>query len=249
MPNSTQPKSRRWLSLAASLLLALAASSLGAQPGQPTTQWTAAVGQVDELLLSGQWKRAGKSAERTVRQMLTHGWQHPETLRRELAELALYQAIAYANQGRQDDAWWLLDTARNLGRRVEREELLPYGNAVGILFEHPPRPLHKAPDGVFIARSPFTRAYQPFKRSKLEPTVVLTNTAARDALHAPVKVEVVVAPSGQLTWPVLIDVQAHPVVIYAVLQAVRKIRPFRPARLDGKPVAAYCELTMAFERD
>ncbi len=249
MPTSTHCKSHRGLGLVASLLLAFAGNTLGAQPGQPTTQWTSAVGQVDELLLRGQWKRAGKSAERTVREILTHGWQHPQALRRELAELALYQAIAYANQGRQDDAWWLLDTARNLGRRIERDELLPYGNAVGVLFEHPPRPLHKAPDGVFIARSPFTRAYHPFERSRQEPTVVLTNTAARDALHAPVKVEVVVAPTGQLTWPVMIDPQAHPVMIYAVLRAVRKIHPFKPARLDGSPVAAFCQLTMEFERD
>lgn len=239
----------RWTGWLVSLSLLLTSQVAYGQAGQPTTQWTASVAEVEQLLRDGEWKRGAKTADRTVKDMLNRGWLHKERLRLELRELALFQAIAYANLGRRDDAWWLLDTARNLGRRVEREELLPYGRAIEVLLEHPPRPLKKAPDGVYVPRPPFTRAYRPFVRSEDEPEVVLINNAARDALHAPVKVEVVVDTEGRLTWPAVIDVQAHPIIIYAVLRSVRKIKPFTPATLDGKPVAAFCELTLDFRRD
>lgn len=87
----------------------------------------------DELLRKHKWRSARRETRKLADQVIGKGWYGPE-LGRILAELALFEAIADANLGRDREAIWYWHVATNLDSAVRSRDLGRYGEAGKLLY-------------------------------------------------------------------------------------------------------------------
>lgn len=197
------------------------------------SEWTPEVAKVDDLLRQGKWKQGRNKAQKLTRQVLSQSW-YGTGLRESLTDLAVYLAVAEANLGRDDDAVWHWYIAQNLDRGAFRRDLSPYGQSAKLLLEHPLRHLGEVPPGFEVRDQTL---YSNVERPKAKETPlanVLNNTAAVRERPGNLQVELVFDKEGHVHHPVVVSDYLHPIVIYAVLEWLRKV-PYEPARIDGEP--------------
>lgn len=203
-------------------------------PAAPVSEWSSEVTRVDGLLRQGKWKQGLKQARKVTDQLLSKSW-YGAGLRESLTDLAVLLAVAEANLDRKDDAVWHWYIAQNLDRRVRKRDLSPYGKAAKLLLEYPLRRLHEIPPGFEIRdQTLYSKVERP--EPKEPPRAdILNNTAAVREKPGDFQVELVVDKEGHIHHPVVMSDYLHPIVIYAVLEWLRKLPALEPARIDGEP--------------
>jgi len=160
-----------------------------------------------------------------------------------LAEIAFQLAVARANQGEDERALWEWHTALNLEaakglRGIAERDLAPYGRAAELLAAQPLRTFEEYPPGYPEVEVRPDRDFEHAEEREgfqLEP---LTNTAATREVVDPVTLEVLIDTQGRVRHPVLVTPWSHPVVVQWALDNLWRSQPFRPARMNGEPVAA-----------
>lgn len=225
------------------LSLVLPASSpLDAQLGAARSRWWSDVDRLGGMLEGGRWKKAAKQAEDLREEVMRSSWREPD-LAEVLAEIAFQLAVARANQGDDEAALWEWHTALNLerlrGRRgIAERDLAPYGKAAELLAAHPLRAFEEYPPGYPPVEIRPDRDYEHAEQREDFQIGPLTNTAATREVVDPVTLEVLIDARGRLHHPVLVTSWSHPVTVQWALDNLRRAAPFRPARLNGEPVAA-----------
>ena len=203
---------------------------------------------LDVRLRAGKWKAGLKHAQRLTETVLRRTWYGKE-LRRILSELALYQAVAEANLDRRDDAIWHWHVAHNLVPAMRRHDLAPYGKAGKLLYEVPLRTLGEVPAGFVVPQAlPGSGRLAGPRQPKMPGTpTLLNNTGAAIEGSGNFQAEVLIDERGRIQHPVVTSDHLHPIVIYASLEWLRQIPPFKPARFDGEPVDSLDRVTIRFE--
>lgn len=212
----------------------LTAHGASARPGIDD-RWRAEMDKVDERLRAGNWKSGRRSARRLAERILGESW-HGRGLKEVLSELALYQAVAEANLGNRQDAVWSWHMAQNVDHRIRKRDLSPYGEAEKLLREFPLRARGQVPLSFHVVR----RGYGPrFSRPVLAKgwaPALPHNSAAQRERVPDLHLEIIVDRRGQAHHPVVLSGDPNPVILYGVLDAMRTMPRFEPARDSGKPV-------------
>ncbi len=198
--------------------------------------------EVDAKLRAGKWKAGLKDAQLLTEVVLARTWYGKE-LRGIISELALYQAVAEANLGKNDRAIWHWHIALNLDRKIRRRDLAPYGKAAKLLYEFPLRAEGEVPAPYVV---PETYPGGPLFVGPVRPKMssvptVLNNTGAAIEGSGDFQVELIIDRRGRIQQPVVISDHLHPIVIYASLEWLRKMPVYEPARFEGEP-ADYLDL-------
>lgn len=224
------------------LSLVLPASSpLDAQLGAARSRWWGEVERLGGMLEAGKWKKAAKQAEDLREEVTRSSWREPD-LSEVMAEIAFQLAVARAHQGEDEAALWEWHTALNLerakGRReIAERDLVPYGQAGELLAAHPLRAFEEYPPGYPEVEVRPDRDYDHAEQREDFQMEPLTNTAATREVVDPVTLEVLIDVQGRVHQPVLVTPWSHPVTVQWALDNLRRAAPFRPARMNGEPVA------------
>jgi hypothetical protein len=217
----------------------LAAQSIGAEP----SRWWGAVDRVGGLLEDGKWKRVLRQAEALRAEVVGKGWREPD-LSQVLVELAVQLAVASAESGDEERALWEWHSAlvherhggttRGGGRLVEHD-LSTYPRAAELFTGYALRREGEYPEG----HPPVTLRpglpFEPATAPAWSPPPMI-NTAATSEAVAPVHFEVLVAPSGDLSEPVLLTEWSNPLVVQWGLDSLRAAPAFRPATMEDEPI-------------
>lgn len=222
-------------------LLLPASSPLDAQLGAARSRWWSEVDRVGKALDAGKWRRAAKQAEDLRKEVMRSSWREPD-LSDVLAEIAFQLAVARTHQGEEERALWEWHTALNLERAKGRREiagrdLAPYGRAAELLAAHPLRAFEEYPSGYPEVEIRPDRDFEHAQEREDFRLGPLTNTAATREVVDPVTLEVLIDAHGRVRQPVLVSAWSHPVVVQWALDNLWRSQPFRPARLNGEPVA------------
>jgi TonB family protein len=212
-----------------------APSPVSADALPPYTVWEKRIKKIDTKLLKKDW--AGAHAD--ARAVLTDALAEPAVGRPFLASAVGRLAAAEAGLGRQEDALWHWQTARNLSRQPVPKEVLaklgPPGELLGSLPER--RRLDEAPAGMEVppAGAP---GVVPAKKVAGDLPV---QSKVLQAISVPkwMRLQAVIDAEGRLRDPVVVT--AIPEMTWEVLEAARSWR-FEPGRKDGVPVATFYEL-------
>lgn len=224
------------------LSLVLPASSpLDAQLGAARSRWWSELDRVGEMVEAGKWRKAAKQAEDLREEVTRSSWREPD-LAEVLAEVAFRLAVARAHRGEDEAALWEWHTALNLerakGRReIAERDLAPYGQAAELLAAHPLRAFEAYPSGYPEVEIRPDRDYEHPEQREDFQMGPLVNTAATREVVDPVTLEVLIDAQGRVHQPVLVTSWSHPVVVQWALDNLRRAAPFRPARMNGEPVA------------
>ena len=209
------------------------------------SEWSDEISKLAELLRKHKWKGARSGARALGKKVLSKSWYGPD-LGRVLAQIALTQAIAEANLHNDREAIWYWHIATNLDFRLRKSNLSAYGEAADLLYEHLLRAKGEMPAGFenleVTPTTPSTRPVAP----EMEPPTILNNTAAVREKPGDFHVEVVVDKFGELHHPVVISTYLHPIVIYAVLEWIRDLPPFKPRTIEGERTDSIYHLTVDF---
>ncbi len=220
-------------------LCCLSTSTAGAQTAT-ISKWRLDVASVEESVSLGKWKAVRRKAERLATDIRHEGW-HGRRLKELLADVAMYQAVAYANLGQTEDAIWYWHVAQNVDHRIRNKNLDSYGSAGKLLREFPLRPRGKAPPNVHLVEKIYGK-FVPTRPPKDWAPELLYNAAIASERPADVFVEMVVSRKGRAHHPVMRRPDIHPVLIYGILVALRDLPAFEPARFAGDPVDSLFDL-------
>ncbi len=230
----------------------LAPELLVAQTGVEASAWWEEMKEMDQDLLAGKWKKVAKEAPKLARNMTEHSWYHPD-LTKLFAEVSLYEAIAAANLNKDAHAIWLWHIAQNLFRDIRDRDLVPYGRAAKLLYEHPLRARGEVPfrwRGMPQGPLRGTSFAPPRHDDSGDKPVVLSSTAVqidRRSVLRPVHVEVIYDREGRPHQPVVtFPPDVHPAVTWAVVRFI-PTRKTEPAHLDGKTIPFMMTIEYHFE--
>lgn len=238
-----------WLSVPA---LPLAAQAVGAQP----SRWWGEVDRIGGLLEEGKWKRVLRQGEELRAEVVAESWREPD-LSQVLVELAVQLAVASAESGDGERALWewrsaLLHErhggATRSGERLIERDLSAYPRAAELFAGAALRREGEYPEGHPAVTLRPGLPFEPATAPPWSPPPMVNTTATTQAV-APVHFEVFVAPSGEISEPVLITGWSHPLVVQWGLDSLRAAPDFRPATMEGKAIGwlVPVELTLSSE--
>lgn len=220
-------------------LCCLSTSTAGAQTAT-ISKWRLAFESVEESVSLGKWKAVKRKADRLATDIRHEGW-HGRGLKELLADVAMYQAVAFANLGQTEDAIWYWHVAQNVDHRIRDKNLDGYGSAAKLLREFPLRPRGKAPPNVHLVEQIYGK-FAPARPPLEWAPELLYNAAIASERAADVFIEMVVDRRGRAHHPVMKRPDIHPVLVYGVLVALRDVPAFEPARFSGDPVDSLFDL-------
>lgn len=217
------------------LLIALVPANLRAANPLPAPATLAdELTHIDELLRSGEWSRA----EESIRQAMEYSL--PSFSASVLASVVARLSLAEAGLGREAAAVWHWQVAQSLdGQVLPEERLRTFGTVGALLVRHPRRPPGQAPPGLEV-HSVGPTVLPPRKvegeLATISPTLRLLSVPLS------VRVQVIVDEDGRPRDPVILATSL-PGMAFEVLDSLRGWR-FEPARKEGRPVAAFYQLTL-----
>jgi TonB family protein len=229
-------------SLGLATLCLLVAPTLGAQaipvqespsPGKggwrPTLERKppARYAKIDQLLRSADWVAAEQEARAAIAEELAEKESY-------LGPLVTELAVAEAEQGRYEDAFWHWQLARGMGWTADVSH---YGAAGERLTRSFPRALDQAPSGLEVRREGDGGPFTPARKLSGEDAKL---PGTFRSFPRGIRVQVIVDREGRAEQPV-VAASTFPALTYVVLEAVRAWR-FKPAEAGGKPVASFYEL-------
>lgn len=212
-------------------------------PAQPTvtdSYWHEDLAEVEILLETGDFAKAGKKLEKLIPRMIERYGAYrarPESFARAVA----YRAVTDLAAGDEELARWRWDVARSLSREVRELDLEAFGEPGRQLADHPLRSLGDLP-----ARYRSGNPSDP-DAGFLPPVLasihsrgfdVLCNFAdySRDDIPPKHRFELVVDTQGRPHAPRLLTRTHFPAYVFLALEQIRQWR-WEPAKKGGEPVA------------
>ncbi|HUF78862.1 MAG TPA: hypothetical protein VMR44_08100 [Thermoanaerobaculia bacterium] len=233
--------------LRSALGLAVLAAALLPSPGADgqvaaaRSRWWSELDETRLLLDDGRWRKAVRELVRLRQEVLRTSWREPD-LGEVLAELAFQAAVAHAELRDDEAALWEWHVALNHERargalELAGRDLSRYGRAAELLGAQPLRALGEAPPGQQPVTPRPDRDYEPPAAREDFEVEPLVNSAAVQERPGPVILEVLIDSVGRFRHPVLVSSWSHPVTVQWALDNLRRSPPYRPARMEGQPVA------------
>ena len=160
-----------------------------------------------------------------------------------LALISAYRAIAATSQGHSDEGLWYWRTAQILYPGIDRIDLQAFGPIPERLKAMPFR-------GSFDDHSLLNdlpkdgSAKEP--KPRRHPRAVYPQGMVDRKVEGQYRVQFVVDTDGTVKEPALVTAVKDPSLVYTLMDALRKWT-FKPALVNGKPVALVVELDMTFD--
>jgi protein TonB len=202
--------------------------------------WQVRLKAADSSLRSGEWKKAKSLTGSLLKEMRERIESGPGAANI-LALASLFKALAEAGLGEADAATWDWYTARSLYPPIGETDLSAYGEA-GAFLLGVRTPEVKSPDELPAGSA--ERVTAPVKVGGEPPFYPVALHAA--CLEGQVAVRVILDEQGRPLFPEVVDSAGGPVMSFTTLEAMRTWK-FRPATLDGKPIAVTYVLTANFD--
>jgi TonB family protein len=146
----------------------------------------------------------------------------------------VHKALACAGLGRNDEALWYWHTAISLFPAVAKSDMSDYGAAGAFLREHT------------------TRAVAPPQEAELNPPTIVKriepkwpSKTVNNHVEGTIVIEFVIDADGKPSNPRIVDDIGAPMLAYATAEAVHQWT-FRPATVNGKPVATNMQLGVKY---
>jgi hypothetical protein len=212
-------------------------------------KWQGKLEAADALLVEKNWEDADKMATSITKEMMIYVTGGGSEW---MGAAATVKALAAAGSGREDDAVWYWDVARQLFPSVEEVDLSRYGEAGAFLRECDP-PMNE----IYAALSPpeFEIPEKPVVQGDFEPPVRKKAPRPRFPLARQGRVvtvtltlKAIIDEEGRLQRPVIVESAGEITMVYSSLETLRKWR-FRPAMQDGKPIRVIYTLDVNFRGD
>jgi sugar lactone lactonase YvrE len=171
-----------------------------------------------------------------------------------IGRLSALRAIAEAATERREEARWHWYLAQNLLGEVGSIPLAQFRKSGEFLRRHMllagAQQYADLPDVIDPVRpeEAMKGKFQEPVRTRVVYPYLPPDLRARDRFSHCVFVQITVTDSGQVTQPVVVDGAFYPGLVYRAFDALREWR-YRPAKLDGKPVAFRFVVPIAFSDD
>jgi TonB family protein len=214
-------------------------------------QWHQMLQKADNALKAKDWKEAQKITDTLLEEMLAR-LEGGEGAALFLARATALRALAEAGLGEENLAAWSFGMALALAPEISTVDLSPYHEAGHLLEQSRPKD-GEEPAGSLPAPAqeepemgePSTRASAIRPPERLQdppPDYPVSKRRAGD--RGKIEVKMVIDEKGFLRNPRLLG-EPDPLFAYSALNSLRSWR-FKPATLDGKPVATAYSITFDF---
>jgi TonB family protein len=234
----------RW-SFVTALLLALSVRPAVAADDQ--SDWNGRLQEAMGLLEAGKTAKAVKQLDSLLEDYLQIAGRG-EGNERNLGTILVDRAIGEVRLGRVEDAHWDWDVAANFLPDTSHLDLSRFGDAGRLLHEYAlERAVERERRTKAAGAAPGCEACvitapKVIKRPKPKYTL----GARFFHVTGQLVVQVVVDKTGRVSKPEVLQKVDAPSLAYQALDAVRHWK-FEPAKLDGRPVPTYYNLTVNFE--
>ena len=207
-------------------------------------RWTQNLNKADTALKSSEWKKAYKTANAVLEEMCAR-IEGGEGVAELLGTATFLRALAEAGLGNEDAANWDFISAQVLVPELSRQNLTRYGAAGEVL--EPWRISADDSEGETEAEPPEDIADREVTAPKKirAPLPKYPYGKYSSCLDGPIKVGFIINEQGLPTQPRLLTTQ-DPLLGFAAMEAVRDWR-FKPAQLEGKPIAVNYHLTVNYK--
>lgn len=226
---------------AAFLLPWIVLSALGAPvPAEADADRPQLLGEIRAHLDAGEWQEAAKRVRKAEKKIL-HRDEVRISDRRDLAELALYRAVAAANLDRDDEARWFWHLAHGLDLATARRDVSAWGRAAGVFGGIRVRDVGRLPEDA--EDEAFTRFYARGYEPPEPPVLRVPGSLSQSHRvwdSEPVRVELYLDADGRPRSPRLIGRPAHPMLVYELFREYFD-EEWEPARFEGEPVGGLFE--------
>lgn len=196
--------------------------------------------RIEQLLLDGEYKRARKETLRFADYMVGYaGPGRPGEIA--LARNTLLRALAEAALGNEEDADWYLHVARGIHPQLQHFDVSRFGEPGRLLEEieirrnYTSRPQDPGASGNRLTAPRKIKAPQPEWPSG----------ARSFGVTGALVVQMIIDETGRTMKPTVVTPLPAATLTWVALEAVKEWR-FEPARLDGKPVAVFYNLTINY---
>lgn len=228
------------------LLLAVSVPATAAQ--NLGDKWKKADAEAVDSILAGKYKKADRKLEGVLDEMFER-LGPGKAGKYAMGLVLMHRALAEAGLGKHRDALWDWHVALNFNPSLEDGDLTRFGE-LGVYLKRNPL---RVPDldrgtleqgGGHEKVMSVTGEIDPPKARK-HPQPVFPFGAKVFGVEGLIIVQTIITKDGEVTHPVVLKDLNVATITYSALQALRKWR-FRPARLDGKPVVVYYNLTINY---
>lgn len=238
---------------AAASLVACSRAALGAQKPPSATQkeaiaiverWQADLRDAEVALTQGKARLAHDRADRVLRD-ITERVIEPGNIQIQLALAMALRALAAVELGDEEQGIWDWQIATQLFPRIKELDVSAHGRAGEVLLANPapepPDPRHEDgeptdPDAAHfhvVAPRKLSTPRPHFPRAKLGSAKVS------------VTVQVIIGTDGKMHMPGIVESSGEPTLLVLTFDRLRDWR-FKPAMLNGEPIAVYYNLTVNF---
>lgn len=262
-----------WVVLVTALLVRVAAASDPAAQTSLPEQWDVRLSLIEQQLHQNQWENARHLAQALFEELVetsggTEGDKranasdlggamadsHPSAEATIVGRAAGYRAIAEAALDRREEARWHWYMAQNFLKDVGSLELSRYRKPSEILQRYMLAKGNGQYDGLQDVIDPVRPedlsgpAFHEPERFRVVYPYLPHDLRHRDRFSHVVFVQLTVDASGRVVQPVVVDGGFYPGLIVRAFDALREWR-YRPATLDGRPVAFRYIVPIAFADD
>lgn len=217
---------------------------IGTVPGL-ADPWRSELEAADAALRAGRYREARRRAQKTTNGMfkVVRGGRDAGPL---LGLAVLFRALAEAGLGNEEAASWDWHMVAALHAPLTESDLSAYGDLGARMAENKPRmpvPCESCPDANATATA--DGDISPPQRAKAAPPRY-PPALNLSCITGTVVVQMVLTRDGTPTLPVNLSTDSNPIFVYSAFETLRNWR-FNPARLGGRPVTVFYNLTINFK--
>jgi len=235
----------------AALVLVFAVQPLAATPAttesRTVARWQKKLRKLDQKIEVGDYQGALKSADKLILVEMVPSLLQGEGGAELLALATVYKALAESGLGDSERAVWHWHIAQNLDPELRQVSLAKFGPTAHLLEYNRLRLAHESPRDLQVIElddPERTRLIRP--RALETPYPMIPESLQPYWYDQKTEIEVVIDRNGRAVSPVVLRGKL-PGKIYLGLEAMRTWK-YRPAILEGEPVAVFFELEDFYEK-
>jgi protein TonB len=212
-------------------------------------KWKEKLDQADTFLIEENWVKADKVATSITKKIVGYVTSGGSEW---LGAAATIKAVAAAGSGREDDAIWYWDVARQLFPSVEEIDLSRYGEAGTFLLQCGlPRSDHDKTVRLGDEKDFEELVEQGVLEIPKEiksPLPKFPQARRKRGVEVTIELEAIVDEQGRLQRPIIVESAGEITMVYSALETLRKWR-FEPAKRDGRPIRVLSRLKVNFSTE
>ena len=236
-------------SAALALIFALqpVAAKASTTESRTVARWQKKLRKLDQRIEAGDYQEVLKSADKLILVEMVPSLLQGEGGAELLALATVYKALAESGLGDTEAAVWHWQIAQNLDPKLRQVSLAKFGPTAHLLEYNRLRMAHESPrDLRVIDLDDPERAPQIGPRALETPYPMIPESLQPFWYDEKAEIEVVIDRNGRVLSPVVLRGKL-PGKIYLGLEAMR-VWKYRPAILDGEPVAVFFDLEDFYEK-